>query len=97
MTKKEIAATVAKATGLTDGKAKEVIQATIDVIKSEMAHERRIELRGFGVFDVVTRGPRAGRNPHTGEKLAVPAKKVVTFKVSKELNAALGLESETAQ
>jgi len=87
MTKKEIAKTIAEQTGLTGLQTQEVVQKTIDAIVATLVAERRIELRGFGVFEVKKRAARNGRNPRTGERVFVPERFVVTFVPGKEMKA----------
>ena len=93
-TKREIAERVAQQTGLAQVMVKQVVQLLFDEIVNELAAGNRLEFRDFGVFEVVVRKPRTGRNPKTGEKVAVPPKRVVTFKmgkVMKEKTAAGGI------
>jgi nucleoid DNA-binding protein len=90
MTKKDMANVIAQEMGLTQIQAKEVIQRVFDSITATLLNEGRIELRNFGVFEVKRRRPRRGRNPRTGEKVAVPAKLVVTFKQGREMEARVG-------
>lgn len=59
----------------------------IDAITGALAAGRRAEIRDFGAFSVTARAPRIGRNPKTGEKVAVPAKHRPHFKPGKELAA----------
>ena len=82
-TKREIAERVAQSTGVPQVTVKEVIQKLFDEVIQEVASGNRLEFRDFGVFDVVVRKPRTGRNPRTGQKVAVPPKTVVTFKMGK--------------
>jgi len=82
-TKREIAERVAQQTGLAQVTVKQVVQLLFDEIISELAAGNRLEFRDFGVFEVVVRKPRTGRNPKTGEPVAVPPKRVVTFKMGK--------------
>ena len=82
-TKREIAERVAQQTGLPQVSVKQVIQMLFDEVVSELSTGNRLEFRDFGVFEVVTRKPRTGRNPRTGAKVAVPPKRVVTFKMGK--------------
>lgn len=56
-----------------------------DTIIEQLASGGRVELRGFGAFSVRSREARTGRNPRTGEAVAVPAKQVVHFKAGKEI------------
>jgi len=82
-TKREIAERVAQQTGLAQVAVKQVVQMVFEEIINELAAGKRLEFRDFGVFEVVTRKARTGRNPRTGEKVAVPPKRVVTFKMGK--------------
>jgi integration host factor subunit beta len=61
------------------------VKLILDAVSSALASGNRIELRGFGSFSLNYRQPRTGRNPRTGEKVAVPAKYVPHFKAGKEL------------
>ena len=82
-TKREIAERVAQQSGLAQVEVKQVIQMLFDEIVKEVCSGNRLEFREFGVFEVVVRKPRTGRNPRTGQKVAVPPKTVVTFKMGK--------------
>jgi nucleoid DNA-binding protein len=66
MTKRDIAKAVAMKTGIPAFQTQEVVQKTMDSIVASAIAERRIELRGFGVFEVRTWAERNGRNPRTG-------------------------------
>lgn len=85
MTKKEIVKQISDRIGLTQLKTKEIVQQTFDAIVDTLLEVGRIELRNFGVFEVRLRKPRKARNPRTGERVDVEAKKVVTFKPGKEM------------
>ena len=87
MTKKEIVKRISDSTEeLTQLKAKEIVQKTLDTIIEALTESpHRIELRNFGVFEVRRRKPRVARNPKTNAKVQVPAKNVVTFKPGKEM------------
>ena len=58
----------------------DIVQGTLDIMVNALTQKQTIELRNFGVFKVKERKARTGRNPRTGETVAVPPKKVVTFK-----------------
>ena len=90
MTKKEMAKAIAEDMGLTQIRAKEIVQKVFDGITETLLHEGRIELRNFGVFEVKKRKPRLARNPRTGAKVKVPAKMVVTFKPGREMEERVG-------
>ncbi|MHC4262872.1 MAG: HU family DNA-binding protein [Planctomycetota bacterium] len=82
-TKKELVNRIADETGQTKVVVKEVIQLFLDHIIDELAHGRRLEFREFGVFEVKERAARRAQNPRTLEKVEVPAKRVVKFKVGR--------------
>jgi integration host factor subunit beta len=85
VTKKDIANAISQKTGLTQTQVKEIMQRLFDGIVATLEKDTRIELRNFGVFEVKMRKPRTARNPRTGEKVMVPAKRVVTFKPGLEM------------
>ncbi|MEQ1905764.1 MAG: HU family DNA-binding protein [Pirellulaceae bacterium] len=89
MTKKEIIHTIADDLGLTRQQTKEVVQKMFDAILEAIALERRVELRNFGVFEVVRRAPRSGRNLQTNEIVEIESRLTVAFKPGKELKARL--------
>ena len=90
MTKKDMAKAIAEEMGLTHAQAREVVQRVFDGITETLLNEGRIELRNFGVFEVKERKPRKARNPRTGEKVEVPAKRVLTFKPGREIKVRVG-------
>lgn len=65
----------------------EVVQACLFSIKRSLAAGERVELRGFGVFEVVHRRSRMARNPRTGDAVPVPARNAVLFRPSKDMRA----------
>ena len=90
MTKKEMARAIAGETGLTQLQVQGIIQRVFDGITETLVREGRIELRNFGVFEVKQRKPRKARNPRTGERVKVPAKRVVTFKPGRQTGGRIG-------
>ena len=90
VTKKEMAKAIAEDMGLTQIRAKEIVQTVFDRITETLVQEGRIELRNFGVCEVKKRKPRKARNPRTGEKVKVPAKLVVTFKPGRAMEERVG-------
>jgi len=86
MTKKEIANAIAGTTGIPVLQVQEVVQKTFDAIVATLVTDRRIELRGFGVFEVKNRAARNARNPRTGEKVFVPERLVVKFVPGSEMD-----------
>lgn len=65
------------------------VKGILDAVGDALVRGHRIEIRGFGSFSVNHRQPRIGRNPRTGEAVAVPEKRVVHFKPGKALRAAI--------
>jgi integration host factor subunit beta len=82
-TKKELVNRIADKTGQTKVVVKEVLQSFLDEIIDELALGNRLEFREFGVFEVRERAARRAQNPRTLEKVSVPAKRVVKFKVGR--------------
>jgi nucleoid DNA-binding protein len=80
VTKLDIVESIAKKTGLEVTVVRRLVQRTLDGIIDIIEQEGRFEVRNFGVFQVQVRKPRTARNPRTGERAAVPAKRVVRFK-----------------
>jgi len=66
-----------------------IVSTIFDEISSALARGHRVELRGFGAFSVKKRGSRLGRNPRTGEAVAVGEKHIPFFKTGKELRERL--------
>lgn len=86
MTKSVLIEKVAeKATGLTSKQVEVIVETVFDSMKEALGKGEKIEIRGFGNFKLKTREPRKARNPKTGESVDVPAKKVLHFKIGKEL------------
>jgi DNA-binding protein HU-beta len=74
-------------TGITKTKAELAVETVFDSMKNSLAHGKRIELRGFGVFNVRPRKTGIGRNPRTGAEVSIPPGKAVRFKPGKELQS----------
>jgi len=83
ITKKELVARIAERTGQTKVITKEIVQTFLDEIINELAGGNRLEFREFGVFEVKERPARRAQNPRTLEKVDVPPKRVVKFKVGR--------------
>lgn len=71
------------------GDVERVVDTVLEEITDALEKGDRVELRGFGAFSVRSRGARQGRNPRTGESVAVDAKHAPFFKAGKELRARL--------
>ena len=86
MTKSELIEKVAEKTPHISKKDTEIVVNTIfDSMTEALKLDERIEIRGFGSFQVKVREAREGRNPKTGEEVQIPAKRTAFFKVGKEL------------
>ena len=83
VTKRELVQRIAEKTGAQQILAKEVIQGFLDEIIVELARGNRLEFRDFGVFEPKEKAKRVARNPRTGERVDVPAKTTVKFKVGR--------------
>jgi DNA-binding protein HU-beta len=89
MTKTELVITLAKETGLTQAQAKQVVETIVDKTTKTLKKDGRFALAGLGAFTVVKRARRKGRNPRTGESVAIKAHKAVKFKAAKALKDAV--------
>jgi len=90
MTRSELVALLAgRFPQLTAKDADVAVKEIVTAISETLTDGNRVEIRGFGVFSLNHRPPRTGRNPKTGEKVAVPAKSVPHFKAGKELREAV--------
>jgi DNA-binding protein HU-beta len=74
-------------TGITKTKAELAVETVFDSMKKALAQGERIELRGFGVFNVRPRKTGIGRNPRTGAEVNIPPGKAIRFKPGKELQS----------
>ena len=83
MIKQDIVDNVANATGLTKVEVEAVLNESFSAIITALSNNEKIELRGFGIFDVKDREARIARNPKNGSAVAVPAKKVPFFRMGK--------------
>ena len=95
MIKSELIQRIARRNGNLYQRDVETIVTTIlDEITAALARGDRVELRGFGAFSVKEREARQGRNPRTGDTVAVRAKRVPFFKTGKELRERLNLPKD---
>ena len=85
MNKAELIAEVAEKTGLSKKDSERAVNATFQTIESTIETGEKVQLVGFGVFDVKTREARKGRNPQTGKEITIPASKTPVFKAGKGL------------
>ena len=85
MTKADLIEEVARITDVTRRDSEVIVETIFDSIVHSLRAGDKIEIRGFGSFRTRQRKPRVGRNPKTGDRVEVPAKKIPFFKPSKEL------------
>ena len=89
MNKAELINAVAASADVSKKEAEAVIAATLDAITAAMKEGEKVQLVGFGSFEVKNRAERLGRNPQTGEPVPVPASKSPVFKAAKSLKDAV--------
>ena len=86
MTKRDFAVKIANEIGMTQNQVAVVIQKFLDDVANELADNKTIELRNFGVFEIKTRKSRLGRNPKSPTKtVVIPERTVVKFRAGKDL------------
>lgn len=96
MNKSELIERLAERSDLGQLQAEDVVNLIIDHMRNALTNGRRIEIRGFGSFTVKDYESYWGRNPKTGDKIWVNAKRLPAFKVGKELRERLNDESPSA-
>lgn len=89
MNKTELVKAVSTQAELTQKDAAKVVDALFETISNTLVKEEKIQLIGFGTFEVRERAARTGRNPQTGEEISIAASKVPAFKPGKELKEAV--------
>lgn len=85
MNKVELVAAVAEQAGLSKKDAEKAVKAFTETVSAELAKGGKVQLVGFGTFEVSERAAREGRNPQSGEKLVIAASKTPKFKAGKAL------------
>lgn len=85
MNKAELVAAIAERTELSKKDSEKALKAFIDVVTEELTKGEKIQLVGFGTFEVADRPAREGRNPKTGETMKIAASKAPKFKAGKAL------------
>jgi DNA-binding protein HU-beta len=89
MNKAELIAEVAAKAGLSKKDSEKAVNAALDTITVSLEKGEKVQLVGFGVFDVKERGTRMGRNPKTLKEIEIPASRVPQFKAGKALKEAV--------
>ncbi len=89
MNRKDLTLRLMKEAEITTIQATKAVNAMIEGIKAALKRGERVTLSGFGSFEVKVRNPRKGRNPKTGQEVAIPKKKRIKFNPSKSFREAL--------
>ena len=85
MNKTELIAAVAEKAGLTKKDVEKAVAALLETVKGEVAKKGKVQLIGFGTFEVRDRKEKLSKNPQTGEAIKIPASKAPKFKAGKAL------------
>ena len=89
MNKAELVSAVAEKTGMSKKDSEKAVNAAFDTITEALAAGDKVQLVGFGAFEVKERGARIGRHPKTKDEIEIPASPVASFKVGKALKEAV--------
>ena len=89
MNKAELISAVAENAGLSRKDSEKAVNAVLETIRVSLEAGEKVQLVGFGIFDVKTREARMGRNPKTREEIEIPASRVPVFKAGKALKEAV--------
>lgn len=89
MNKAELVIAIAEKTQMTKKDSEAALMAALEAITAALSEGERVQLVGFGSFEVKARAERLGRNPQTGEAVAIPASKSPVFKAAKSLKDAV--------
>ena len=89
MAKTDLISAVAEKSGLTKKDAEKAVAAVIDSITETLANGEKVQLVGFGTFEIRERAERTGRNPRTKEAMTIPASKAPVFKAGKAFKDAI--------
>ena len=89
MNKTELIAAVAEQAGISKKDAEKALKAFTDVVAEELKNGGKVQLVGFGIFEVSERAEREGRNPQTKKTITIPASKAPKFKAGKALKDAV--------
>lgn len=85
MNKGELVSAIAEQTGLSKKDSEAALNSFINIVSEELENNKKVQLVGFGTFEVRERAARTGRNPQTKEEIQIPASKAPAFKAGKAL------------
>ena len=97
MTKTEFISEIAEKCGLSKQKTTEVVDVMFESIGEAMQRGEKLQIIGFGTFEVRERAERVGRNPQTGEAMPIPATRVVKFQMGSQLKEMLAEQKRQSQ
>ena len=97
LTKADMAESLFNKLGLNKREARELVHLCFEELVASLAVGEQVKLSGFGNFALRDKNERPGRNPRTGEKIPVPARRVVTFRPAKKLKARVEAYAGTAE
>ncbi|MGF7396246.1 HU family DNA-binding protein (plasmid) [Thermoanaerobacterium thermosaccharolyticum] len=89
MNKTELVSKIAEKSGLTKKDSEKALDAFVESVMETLQKGDKVQLVGFGTFEIRDRAERKGRNPQTGEEITIPATKAPTFKAGAELKKAV--------
>ena len=92
MNKTELVAAIAEKAELSKKDAEKALKAFVDVVTAQLKNDQKVQLVGFGTFEVSKRAAREGRNPQTGKTMKIDACKAPKFKAGKALKDAVNKE-----
>ena len=97
LTKADMAESLFNKLGLNKKEARELVDLCFEELKASLAVGEQVKLSGFGNFDLRDKKERPGRNPRTGEKIPVSARRVVTFRPGQKLQARVNAYAGTGE
>ncbi len=89
MNKNDLVTSISELSGLTKKDSEKALKALIESVEEALAKGDKVQLVGFGTFEVKARKAKIGRNPRTNEEIKIPASKAPVFKAGSELKAAV--------
>ncbi len=96
VTKRDISEHISRKLGLNQQAVKHIIEEFMNQVVEELANENKLEFRDFGIFEVLNRKPRVARNPRTGDRVEVPAKRRVSFRMGRLMRERVGQAGGTS-
>ena len=97
VTKAQLADLLFEQLGLNKRESKDMVDAFFDQVTAQLVAGTDVKISGFGNFQIRTKAPRPGRNPRTGEAIAIEARRVVTFHASHKLKDQILVEGESSK